>query len=70
MLLYALTWPAVWLERRGLTCPAVRYQKLIAARLGDIAAHGDPARFGAPGLRPSLTVRSIVTLRPAPPEPS
>jgi len=47
MLLYALTWPAVWLEHRGLTCPAARYQKLIAARLGDIAVHGDPARYGA-----------------------
>ena len=47
MLLYALTWPAGWLEHRGLTCPAARYQKLIATRLGDIAAHGDPARFGA-----------------------
>src|SRR5690606_616599 len=35
------------LERRGLTCPAVRYQKLIATRLGAIADHGDPGRFGA-----------------------
>jgi len=53
MLLYALTWPAVWLEHRGLTCPAVRYQKLIATRLGDIAVHGDPSRYGAPGLSSS-----------------
>lgn len=47
MLLYALTWPASWLERRGLTCPAPRYRALIAARLDAIAAHGDPARYGA-----------------------
>lgn len=47
MLLYALTWPAVWLERRGLTCSETRYQALLAARLADIAVHGDPARFGA-----------------------
>jgi hypothetical protein len=47
MLLYALTWPASWLERRGLTCPAARYRALIADRLDAIAAHGDPARYGA-----------------------
>lgn len=47
MLLYALTWPAVWLERRGLTCSPTRYQSLIADRLDAIAAHGDPARYGA-----------------------
>lgn len=47
MLLYALTWPAVWLERRGLTCSATRYQALLAVRLADIAVHGDPARYGA-----------------------
>jgi hypothetical protein len=47
MLLYALTWPAVWLERRGLTCSAMRYQALLADRIAEIALHGDPARYGA-----------------------
>ena len=47
MLLYALTWPAVWLERRGLTCPPARYQALVGDRLAEIALHGDPARYGA-----------------------
>ena len=47
MLLYALTWPASWLERRGLTCPPARYRGLLADRLAAIAAHGDPARYGA-----------------------
>jgi len=47
MLLYALTWPAVWLEHRGLTCSARRYQALLADRLAEIALHGDPARYGA-----------------------
>jgi hypothetical protein len=47
MLLYALTWPAVWLERRALTCSAARYHALIAERLVAIAVHGDPARYGA-----------------------
>jgi hypothetical protein len=47
MLLHALTWPATWLERRGLTCPAPRYRALIADRLAVIAARGDPARYGA-----------------------
>ena len=47
MLLYALTWPAAWLARRGLTCSARRYHELVADRLADIALHGDPARYGA-----------------------
>jgi len=47
MLLYALTWPAVWLERRGLTCPPGRYRALIAERLDAIGAHGDPACYSA-----------------------
>jgi len=46
-LLYALTWPAVWLERRGLTCSPARYQSLITERLDAIAVHGDPVRYGA-----------------------
>lgn len=47
MLLYALTWPATWLEHRALTCASARYRTLIADRLDDIVAHGDPARYGA-----------------------
>jgi hypothetical protein len=47
MLLYALTWPATWLEARALTCSPPRYHTLIAERLVDIAVHGDPARSGA-----------------------
>lgn len=47
MLLHALTWPAVWLERRGLTCAPARYQALVGDRLAQIAVHGDPARYGA-----------------------
>jgi len=47
MLLYALTWPAGWLDCRGLTCSPARYQALIAERLDAICAHGDPARYGA-----------------------
>ena len=47
MLMYALTWPAVWLERRGLFCSSHRYQILITERLEAIRAHGEPARYGA-----------------------
>lgn len=47
MLLYAVTWPAVWLERRGLFCSQRRYKTLIAERLDAIRAHGEPARYGA-----------------------
>jgi len=47
MLVYALTWPAVWLERRGLLCSSQRYRTLIADRLDAIRAHGEPQRYGA-----------------------
>lgn len=47
MLLYALTWPAAWLEARALTCSAARYHALLGERFVDIAVHGDPARYGA-----------------------
>lgn len=47
MLLYALTWPGTWLERRGLTCPAVRYKAIIDERLANIAAHGDARHYSA-----------------------
>lgn len=47
MLLYALTWPAGWLDSRGLNCSPARYQALIAERLEAICVHGDPARYGA-----------------------
>jgi hypothetical protein len=46
-LLHALTWPATWLDERGLTCAPLRYHTLIAARLQAIAAHGNPAAYGA-----------------------
>ena len=47
MLLYALTWPAGWLDSRGLTCSPARYQALITERIEAICVHGDPARYGA-----------------------
>ena len=47
LLLYALSWPATWLEHRGLTCAPARYHALLAERLATIAAHGDPQRYGA-----------------------
>lgn len=46
MLVYALTWPAGWLDSRGLTCSPSRYRTLIADQLDDICTHGDPARYG------------------------
>jgi hypothetical protein len=47
MLLYAITWPAGWLDSRGLACSPERYQALIVERIEVICAHGDPARYGA-----------------------
>jgi hypothetical protein len=46
-LLHALTWPATWLDERGLTCSPSRYHTLIEERLQAIAAHGNPAVYGA-----------------------
>ena len=46
-LLYAVTWPATWLDERGLTCAPKYYHKLIEERLQTIAAHGNPAAYGA-----------------------
>jgi len=47
MIVYALTWPSVWLCGLGLTCSPARYNLLIEERLEAIAAHGDPCRYGA-----------------------
>lgn len=46
-LVQALCWPADWLERRGLFCSPSRYRAIVVARLDDVRAHGDPARYGA-----------------------
>jgi hypothetical protein len=45
MLLYTVTWPAAWLDRRALPIAAPDYQALLTRRLDDIASHGDPKRF-------------------------
>jgi hypothetical protein len=45
-LLHAVTWPAIWLDERGLTCAPQRYQTLIDERLQAIAAHGQPSAYG------------------------
>lgn len=46
-LLYALSWPASWLERRGLDCTLTRYRAIVVARLDAIRTKGDPACYGA-----------------------
>ena len=45
MLLYALTWPASWLDQRGLSVSAQQYETLISQRLKAIAHYGDPKRY-------------------------
>lgn len=47
LLLYALSWPASWLDHRGLSTDAPSYRRLILARLDEILHHGDPARYDA-----------------------
>lgn len=45
-LLHALSWPAHWLDRRGLFCSPARYRTLLLARIDAIRGHGDPACYG------------------------
>ncbi len=45
MLLYALTWPGKWLEQRGLSISAQRYEQLLSDRLKAIAEYGKPIRY-------------------------
>jgi hypothetical protein len=45
-LLSALTWPALWLERRGLFCSSQRYRQIVIDRLDAIRAHGNHAQYG------------------------
>jgi hypothetical protein len=47
MLLYAITWPADWLEKHGLPITSQAYENLLRQRLDDIAKHGDPKRYRA-----------------------
>ena len=58
LLLYAITWPATWLEQRGLTCSADRYIQIVTARLEAILVHGDPAEYGVPCPRGLSTGRA------------
>lgn len=44
-LLYTITWPASWLQQRGLHPSQKRYQKLIIDRLDDIQKHGHPGHY-------------------------
>lgn len=43
----AVSWPALWLDRRGVNCTQDRYRALVVARLEAIKQHGVPSKFGA-----------------------
>lgn len=47
MLLYTLTWPAQWMDQRGLPVPSQTYEKLLTERLDAIAKHGNPQHYEA-----------------------
>ena len=47
MLLYALTWPAAWLDSQALRMHREDYQRMLMDKLKQIHAHGDSARYGA-----------------------
>lgn len=46
-LVRALTWPALWLDRRGVYCSQARYRALLVARIEAIQLHGVSRRYGA-----------------------
>jgi hypothetical protein len=45
MLLYALTWPATWLDQKGLNPTKEQYNHLISHKLEDIKKYGDPQKY-------------------------
>ena len=45
MLLYAITWPATWLEQRALPITAQHYEQLLTDRIDAIVTHGQPERY-------------------------
>jgi hypothetical protein len=45
MLLYALTWPAHWLDQRGLATAPHTYRQILTQRLDAIQIHGNPDRY-------------------------
>ncbi len=47
MLLYALTWPAAWLDSQALRMHRKDYQRMLMDKLEQITRHGDPARYRA-----------------------
>ena len=46
-LLYALTWPAAWLDSQALRMHSQDYRRMLMDKLEQIHAHGDPARYRA-----------------------
>jgi len=46
MLLYALTWPAAWLDKHALRTTPAHYQKLLTQQLQQIKQHGNPKHYG------------------------
>lgn len=46
MLLYALTWPAAWLDKHALRTTPEHYQKLLTEQLHQIKQHGNPKHYG------------------------
>ena len=47
MLLYALTWPAAWLDSQALRINPEDYRRMLLDKLEQIHAHGNPARYKA-----------------------
>jgi hypothetical protein len=46
MLLYALTWPAAWLDKHALKTTPEHYRSILVAQLRQIRQHGDPGHYG------------------------
>ncbi|MBI5689294.1 MAG: hypothetical protein HZC55_04295 [Verrucomicrobia bacterium] len=44
-LLLALTWPAGWLQQRGVSLPVARYGEILREVISGIGTHGDLAKI-------------------------
>ena len=56
--MYALTWPAAWLDSQALRMHSKDYRRMLMEKLEQIHAHGDPACYRAYFPRYLLNVKS------------
>jgi hypothetical protein len=45
MLIEAITWPAIWMDKRGARMPASGYRRILRIVIGTIKRHGNQVKF-------------------------